>query len=61
MARNCIDFGEDAFIPSIFDERLLIDIPYAVAEAAILSNNTKKTNTFLKNYKQYLQNMRTDL
>lgn len=61
LARNCIDFGEDAFIPSIFDERLLIDIPYAVAEAAILSNNTKKTNTFLKNYKQYLQNMRTDL
>lgn len=60
LARNCIDFGEDAFIPSIFDERLLIDIPYAVAEAAILSNNTKKTNTFLKNYKQYLRAMRTD-
>lgn len=61
LARNSPDFGEEAFIPSIFDERLLIEVPYVVAEAAILSNNTKKTCNFLKNYKQYLQTMRTNL
>ena len=61
LARNRPNFGEEAFIPSIFDERLLIEVPYAIAEAAILSNNTRRTCSFLKNYKQHLQTMRTDL
>ena len=54
LGRNCIDFGEEAFVPDIFDNRLLPEVAYAVAEAAILSNNTTNTIEFLRDYKARL-------
>ena len=54
LGRNCIEFGEDAFVPDIFDDRLLPEVSYAVAEAAILSNNTTNTIEFLREYKNHL-------
>lgn len=54
LGRNCIEFGEDAFVPDIFDDRLLPEVSYAVAEAAILSNNTVETFSFLRDYKNQL-------
>ena len=54
LGRNCIEFGEDAFVPDIFDDRLLPEVSYAVAEAAIISNNTVETLQFLRDYKHRL-------
>ncbi len=54
LGRNCIEFGQEAFVPDIFDDRLLPEVSYAVAEAAILSNNTTNTIEFLRDYKNDL-------
>lgn len=57
LGRDSKDFGPNSFIPSIFDERLLFQVSYDVAEAAILSNNTAETCVFLNEYKDRLMHM----
>ena len=57
LGRDSKDFGPNSFIPSIFDKRLLFQVSYDVAEAAILSNNTDETCVFLNEYKDRLMHM----
>ncbi len=47
-------FGPEYIVPTPFDRRLLIDVSYAVAEAAVLSGSASLNN--LKTYKTQLEN-----
>lgn len=57
LGRDSDEFGPDFFIPSIFYQRLLLQVSYDVAETAIMTNNTNNTYDFLNEYKARLINM----
>lgn len=47
-------FDKNYLIPSMFDSRLLLEIPYAVAKSAILTGASRKKMSFLNDYRKFL-------
>lgn len=56
-SRKSIVFGKEYIIPTPFDPRLIIEIPLAVAKAAIASKVSKISNFNIENYQSLLRNV----
>ncbi len=57
LYKTDLRFGKDYIIPKPFDKRLLVEVSYAVAEAAVKSNSVRNQDFKLTEYRQYLQSL----